>query len=144
MSLAEWFIERIASGKEKIPGFVDVFFSPILVNDFAEVIERMINSELSGTYNIGARDSCSKYEFARAICRLFGKKEDIVRKASIRELAFKAPRPENTELNVDKISKALGVEAMPTVASGLAKFKKLMENGYVTELKSLVPKVPGA
>ena len=137
LSLAEWVIDRIGSGKEKVPGFVDIVFSPILVNDFAEVIEKMINSGLSGTYNIGARDSCSKYEFARMICRLFGKDENIIRKASIKEFAFKAPRPENTSLNVDKISGILGVESMPTVELGLIKFKKLKETGYLANLKNL-------
>jgi len=137
LSLAEWVIDRIGSGKEKVPGFVDVVFSPILVNDLAEVIEKMINSELSGTYNVAARDSCSKYEFARMICRLFGKDENIIRKASIKEFAFKAARPENTSLNVDKISGILGVESIPTVEMGLIKFKKLKETGYLANLKNL-------
>ena len=137
LSLAEWVIDRIELGKEKVAGFVDVVFSPILVNDFAEAIERMINGELSGTYNIGARDSCSKYEFARMICRVFGKDVNIVRKASIKEIAFKAPRPQNSSLNVDKISGILGVESMPTVEMGLIKFKKLKETGYLSKLKNL-------
>jgi len=137
LSFAEWVIDRIGLGKEKVPGFVDVVFSPILVNDLAEVIEKLINIGLSGTYNIGARDSCSKYEFARMICRIFGKDENVVRKASIKEFAFKAARPENTSLNVDKISGILGVESMPTVELGLIKFKKLKETGYLANLKNL-------
>jgi len=137
LNFAEWVIDQIEVGKGGIPGFVDVVFSPILVNDLAGVIEKMINIDLSGIYNVGARDNCSKYEFARMICRLFGKNEDFIKKATIKEFLFKAPRPENTSLNVNKISDILGVESMPTVEHGLIKFKKLKDTGFLAYLKSM-------
>src|SRR5262249_10037439 len=52
LSLAEWILDQLTKGKS-VPGFTDVFFTPILVNDLADVLFAALDRGLSGIYHIG-------------------------------------------------------------------------------------------
>src|SRR5206468_3889008 len=51
LSLAEWFLRRFAEA-EYVPGFTDVIFCPILVNDLASVLLQMLERGLNGLYHV--------------------------------------------------------------------------------------------
>lgn len=135
LSLAEWVLEQARNDREKVPGFTDIIFSPILVNDLAEIIDRGMKQDLCGTYNAGAKDACSKYNFARMICSVFGLPVELVRKATSGEINFKARRPKNTSMDVLRIIEAIGGDFVPTVHEGVIRFHELWKNGYVFSLK---------
>lgn len=135
LSLAEWILEQARNGSKKIPGFTDIVFSPIIVNDLANIIDQSIKQDLCGTYNAGAMDSCSKYDFARMICSVFGLPTELVRKATSDEKDFTARRPRNTSLDVSRLSQAIGADFVPSVHEGVIRFHELWENDYVLSLK---------
>ena len=134
-SLSEWILEQARNGSEKIPGFTDIVFSPIIVNDLANIIDQSIKQDLCGTYNAGAMDSCSKYDFARMICSVFGLPTELVRKATSDEKEFTARRPRNTSLDVSRLSQAIGADFVPSVHEGVIRFYELWKNGYAHSLK---------
>ena len=133
-SLAEWVLDRLEAG-QKVPGFYDVLFSPILVNDLSRIILDMIDLDLKGIYHVAGSEPCSKYDFAREIARAFSLDTSLVHAISIDDFAFLAQRPRNTSLRVHKVHEALG-RKIPTIQSGLLKFKALRMAGYVEELKN--------
>ncbi len=135
-SLAEWILGRLDAG-EQVPGFTDVMFTPILVNDLIEVIFEMMKHSLKGLYHVAGSESCSKYDFAKEIARIFGYDQELVRGVPVKNAGLKAPRPQNMTLRVDGIRRALPV-SLPDVASGIRRFKSLRESGFVAELKQLV------
>ena len=135
LSLAEWVLERARNGSEKIPGFTDIFFSPIIVNDLATIIDQSIKQDLCGIYNAGAMDACSKYDFARMICSLFGIPAEMVGKATSDEMSFLARRPKNTSMDVSRLIQAIGVDYVPSVHEGVVRFYQLWQNGYALSLK---------
>jgi dTDP-4-dehydrorhamnose reductase len=52
-------LTKLRQGKP-VPGFTDVYFCPILVNDLAEIILEMVDSDLSGIYHVvGSRRSAN-------------------------------------------------------------------------------------
>jgi dTDP-4-dehydrorhamnose reductase len=134
-SLAEWILNRLASG-ETLPGFDDVIFTPILVNDLNQVIVEMIERQLTGLYHVAGSESCSKYEFALRLADTFNLDNHQIRAASIADAPLKAPRPLNTALKTGKISRILG-RSMPDVNAGLRRFRKLRDSGFITQLRAL-------
>jgi len=132
-SLAEWILGRLEAGQQ-VPGFCDVVFTPILVNDLCEIILDMLERQLTGWYNVAGSQPCSKYQFALLLGDVFNQERRLVQSVSIEDSFLKAPRPKNTSLRTGKVSRALG-RAMPDVKSGLLHFKWLRDSGFVTKLK---------
>lgn len=135
-SLAEWILQRLRSGLT-VPGFYDVFFSPILVNDLAEIILQMMEKRLSGIYHVAASESCSKFEFARQVAGIFGFNMDLIQPVSVNDSMLHAPRPKNTTLNTSKISKVLN-RPMPTPTDGILRMKSLFALKIVDRLRSII------
>jgi dTDP-4-dehydrorhamnose reductase len=138
-SLAEWVLRQLSAGKT-IPGFVDVIFNPLLANDLAEVIVTLIDRGCSGIYNVAGSESCSKYEFAARLARVFGLDPGRVQQASIKNANMAAVRACNSTLDTSKVSAETG-SPTPAIEAGLLRFKVLDDSGFVTELKSYLKEV---
>jgi len=133
LSLAEWVLSRLESDSD-VPGFQDVVFCPILVNDLGDVILEMLGRRLTGLFHVVGSEACSKYEFASCLAGTFGCNQALVRPTSIEDSALRASRPKTTSLSTSKVRCALG-RSMPTLDAGLKRFKALRDNGFVARLK---------
>jgi dTDP-4-dehydrorhamnose reductase len=133
-SLAEWMLGLLEQGRE-VSAFHDVVFSPILVNDLADLLLEMITLKLKGLFHVGGSESCSKYDFARYVAETFGLNCSLVRPCSISESALSARRPLNTSLHTAKVEQALG-RILPGARSGLERFKALRWSGLAARLKA--------
>lgn len=135
-NLAQWMLSKLESGQQ-LRGFEDVFFNPLPVGLLTETILELLAGGAAGTFHVGARNACSKYEFARQFADMFGFDTAKVSSISVDEFLFKARRPKDTSLDVGKVSGFLG-RKMPTVQEGLIEFKKQLEN----ECRTLPGKKP--
>jgi dTDP-4-dehydrorhamnose reductase len=135
-SLAEWILARLEQG-ELVPGFDDVFFSPILINSLGDILLDLIKHKAAGVYNIGSRERLSKYAFAVQLAKVFGFPSECVQPVSIHSGELYAPRPCDTSLDCTKASLTLGRE-MPKIYEDLCRFMYLRDQGYVISLKSLL------
>jgi dTDP-4-dehydrorhamnose reductase len=133
LSLAEWMLSMLESG-QRVPGFSDVVFTPILVNDLTGIILEMMTRGLCGIYHVAGAESCSKYEFALRLAEVFALDRRLVDDASLGSSALRAPRPKDTSLNTRRISQALG-KSMPDLISGLKGLRMLRESGFLAELR---------
>ena len=133
-SLAEWVLARLQSA-ETVPGFVDTTFAPVLANDLADWILRLVALGCSGIYHVASSDWCSKYQFARSIAQVFQLDPSLVLESRLDASSLSAPRPRNTWLRADKLADALG-HGMPTVCEGLRRFRALRDNGFFGRLKA--------
>jgi dTDP-4-dehydrorhamnose reductase len=61
-SLAEWFFYNLQAGRH-VMGFTDVFFCPLLVNDLAHILLKMLSLRLYGLYHAVSSHCLSKYQF---------------------------------------------------------------------------------
>lgn len=117
--LVAWIVRELSAGRA-ISGFADVWFSPLVNYDLAQVLVEMVCRDLSGgIYNVGAGDACSKYDFARRIARLWHVDPALVREARLADSGLTTPRPRNTTMATEKLQRALG-RTMPTIDEGLA------------------------
>jgi dTDP-4-dehydrorhamnose reductase len=134
LSLAEWFLRRLAED-ERVPGFTDVIFCPMLVNDLAELSLQMLDRRMSGLYHVTGSERISKYEFGRCVAMAFGIDPGRVVPALAVEANLGARRPLDISLNTEKVRQAVGFQ-MPGVEAGLRSFRALYANGYPQLLKS--------
>ncbi len=119
-SLAEWAFNELSAGR-KIHGFTDVITSSMYTLDFADVLERALEKDLSGIYNFSALGSMSKDGVVRTVARLFGFNEELIESVSLDQSSLKARRSKGLNLSPVKLSRALGVQ-LPTVAQGIENF----------------------
>lgn len=124
-SLGEWIYNELINS-HTINMFSDIDFSPILVNELAEIIYLIIKKDISGLYHACGTGCITKYEFGVRLKEIFGIKTGEIVK-SISDFAnFSAKRSKHMGMSNEKLKKALGIE-ISTPEEGLYKFYEIME-----------------
>lgn len=125
-SLSEWFLSKLESGIQ-CPGFTDVLFSPILVNDLALILLRFAQSKRRGIYHVGGSTCLSKYAFGKGIAQMAGLNEKLILPAEVESVELLAKRPKSLCLEGSKIERELGFK-LPSVEAGLKRFISMRES----------------
>ncbi len=133
-SLAEWVIDGLRN-KKPLTMFTDVFFSPILVNNLAEALFEIYERDLKGILHVAGAERCSKFQFGEKIAEIFNLDKKLIKPISINDFTkFRAARPKDVSLDVDKAKKELRLKLLD-VGGGIAQMKKLLDKGHVRRLK---------
>ena len=132
-SLGEWILEELMAGR-RINCFADAYFSSIYTIELSRVIDIAIQNNLSGIYNCGATNSCSKYEFACKIASCFEFDKTLIAPISIDDFDFKAKRGKKLTLNVSKLQKGLDYK-LPTIEQSIESFYKDYKCGLPDMIK---------
>jgi len=135
-SLAEWILNRLEA-RQVTPGFADVFFSPLLVNDVSRYILELVRLGSVGIYHLGASEHCSKYDFAMRVADVFGLDPALVSRSSLEKSNLAAPRPLHTWLRSERATSALE-RPLASLREGLERFRDLRESGFAARLKASV------
>jgi dTDP-4-dehydrorhamnose reductase len=117
--LLGWILDELQHGRE-LPGFTDVVFCPVPVNDVASALLDLLERDSSGMFHVVGSEAVSKYEFARRVAAKFGYDPNLVKPSALVDLKLRARRPLNTSLNISKLRRALE-RSMPNVEEGLDK-----------------------
>jgi len=106
VSFAEWMLKELT---DNVPLnlFYDVNFSPLNVYDLSIIIEKIIQNPIFGLYHCASNDSISKYDFGIKMAEIFQLSNSNINRASIDDMKFKAKRPKNMALDIEKISAVL-------------------------------------
>ncbi len=134
-SLAEWFFKNLLAGKS-IMGFTDVFFCPLLANDLAKLLLKLLDSGAQGLYHVVSRECSSKYDFGIRLAKTFGFDGSLIRPALVSEAGLTATRSHKLTLNSDKLTTKLG-EPPPDLKTGLEGFYLQYQNGYSTLIRQM-------
>lgn len=124
MSFGEWVYFSMKDGKE-LNMFTDIFFSPIIVNELANIIDLCIRRNISGIYNICATGKISKYGFGIMLKDIFGIHTGNIIASTSDCMSFKAKRSKNMGMSNEKISKELGIR-ISTPEESIRYFKEIM------------------
>jgi dTDP-4-dehydrorhamnose reductase len=135
-SLAEWMLAKLEAG-ESFPGFTDVYFCPMLVNDLADVLFALLDRALTGIYHVCGSERISKHEFGVRVARAFGLDESKVKAASVHDSPLVAARSLDISMSTERVAAAIG-RTMPRADEGLRRFERLRSNGFRDELKAMV------
>jgi dTDP-4-dehydrorhamnose reductase len=133
-SLAEFFHHNLTHQKS-MSGFTDVKFCPMLVNDTARILIKMLQKNLSGLYHVVGPQAMSKYQFGVEIARRFNLRESEISPKSINTSNLTARRSHNLCLSTQKLSSALG-GSLPGFSTGLDEFYTQLQQGYPQKIRS--------
>lgn len=133
-SLAEFFHYNLSNNKS-MSGFTDILFCPMLVNDTARRLAKMLGRSLSGLYHLVGLQAMSKYQFGVEIARKFNLRESEISPKSIHSSRLTVRRSHNLWLSTHKLSTDLG-EEMPRFSTGLDEFYTQYQQGYPQQIRS--------
>lgn len=133
-SLAEFFHHNLMHGKS-MSGFTDVTFCPMLVNDTARILVKMLSKKLSGLYHVVGPQAMSKYQFGVEVARRFELREGEISPKSINTSSLIAKRANNLCLSINKLCTDLD-EVPPEFSTGLNEFYTQFQQGYPQKIRS--------
>jgi dTDP-4-dehydrorhamnose reductase len=113
--------------------FDDIYFSPILVNDLAQVIDLCITQEICGLYHACGTGSVNKYDFGCYMKELFQIKTGQIVRAQSTQHEFLAKRSKNMGMSNQKFCNKLGI-TLKTPLESIESFYELYQQGYQDKL----------
>ncbi len=94
-------------GGEKVSGFAEQFTCPVLIDDVANAIFKLLRQNKSGVYHLGGPDFVSRLDFLLAAAGVFGFDENLVEKSSWENSKRVAKKPKKgIQLSIEKAKKA--------------------------------------
>lgn len=103
-------ILRLSAEREELQVVDDELGSPTYAGDLAEALLEIIAERrfVEGLYHYTNLGECSRWEFAREICRLAGRKT-VIHPCTQAQYPSRVPRPKNVVLDKRKIQQKLGI-----------------------------------
>ncbi len=124
-SFGEWIVTSLEEGKT-LNMFEDIDFSPILVNDLAEIIYKALECNLCGLYHVCATGCISKYDFGIYLKEVFGLDTGKINRSQSESIHFKAKRSKHMGMSNEKIKRDLGIR-IRTPEESIKEFKRLYD-----------------
>lgn len=126
-SFGEWIVHSLKENKE-LNMFTDIKFSPILVNELANIIDKCIENNICGLYIACGTGSISKYEFGILMKDIFQIQTGKINKTISDKANFKAKRSKNMGMSNRKICNKLGI-TISTPEESIWRFKEIYVGG---------------
>lgn len=104
-----WIMEKLQSG-QSISMVNDIYENPLLSNQCADIIWKLIGKGATGIYHVAGRDVLNRYEAANLVAKEFQLDDTLINSVSSDFFPNIAPRPKNTSYKTEKIEKELGVK----------------------------------
>ncbi len=118
----KWVVTSLREGK-KINIVTDQINNPTFVGDLVQGVDRVIEKEATGVFNISGADHLSRYEFAQKIADFFELDKSLIATITTEELKQLAPRPLKSGLITTKAENELGFRPH-TIEEALKIFRK--------------------
>jgi len=117
-----WVLDSLKKGKTVKP-FIDQFSCPTFVDDLAQAILILAESDIQGTFHTVGSSCVSRYEYASMIAEVFGFNKDLIEKASLDDFMFDGVRPRHLWLSNNWFQETFGYR-FSTLEEGLRKVKE--------------------
>lgn len=107
-SFSDWVIEKLKLN-EKFYGYNDIYYTPISIPYLLEFLNRVLELDCNGTFNIAGSERVSKYHFIKKFADLMQFSSDHLEVSRYIDNPAKIPRPMDMSLDTTKLSKAIGL-----------------------------------
>lgn len=119
-SLFDYFYQNLLR-KNHVPGFSDVYFTPIFAQDLVDTVLNLITLQKNGIFHVVGDERISKYDFGILVSEVFGLSREFIFPASIKASELSQSRSTDLSLSNVKI-KTLGMQ-IPSIRQGLTALK---------------------
>jgi dTDP-4-dehydrorhamnose reductase len=106
LNFATWLMKNLNQGKE-VKVLTDQYVSPTLNTNLAEMLLEITERNMTGIVHTAGATKVSRHEFALELARIFNLKRDLIKPAKTHEMSWKAKRPKDSSLNVNKAAALL-------------------------------------
>ncbi len=83
--------------------FDDIYYTPILINQFIEIVNLLILKNNTGIFNVVSNERVTKYHFGLLLAQKFGLNTELIHKGSIIDDYKLVQRPKDMSLNNKKV-----------------------------------------
>lgn len=126
LNFATWIMNNLSKGKE-IKVLVDQHVSPTLNTNLAEMLLEIAERRIDGILHTAGANRISRYDFAVKCAETFNLSADLITPAKIGEMSWKAKRPIDSSLNVNKVETMLSVKPLK-INDALKMMKKQLKS----------------
>ncbi len=105
-SFSDWVIENLSAGK-KIYAYEDVYITPILIDNLANILNQLYFIKAKGIYNISSDEKISKYSFAKLIAKIFHLDDSLIVAVKYKDSGQTIVRPLDMSLSNKKLKSLL-------------------------------------
>lgn len=105
-NFATWLINNLNQKKE-VKVLKDQYVSPTLNTNLAQMLLEIMERKILGPLHTAGATRVSRYEYARRIAEVFSLNTDLITAARMDEMSWKAKRPGDSSLNVNKAAALL-------------------------------------
>ncbi|MCW1297648.1 MAG: dTDP-4-dehydrorhamnose reductase [Candidatus Rehaiarchaeum fermentans] len=109
-NFALWLIKNLKNN-EKVSVLTDQITSPTLNTSFALMLKELIESNTHYNFiiHLAGDSQISRYEFSVKLAEVFGLNKELISPTTTSEIKWKAKRPKNSSLNVEKAKNILKI-----------------------------------
>lgn len=100
-SFSDMIIQNVRR-KRAVSLFDDFFYTPILIQELAQITMLLYTKEASGIFNVAGNERISKYEFGIRLADHFGLDKNLIKVAKFSERKDLVKRPRDLSLSVKK------------------------------------------
>lgn len=115
LSFSDYIIYNV-NKKSKIFIPKNIYFNPIHINFLIEIIFKLLSKKIKGTFNVGSKNSISKYQFAKKIILKKKLNSKYLKGFTSNYLIHK--RPLSTYMSTKKIKRKIKMN-LPSIESGI-------------------------
>ena len=108
-----WVESRLNAGKS-VPLYVDQYRSPILVDNLAEILLELCESDFTGILHAGGSNRIDRFTFGKQMCDRVGFDPDLLDPVFMDDHAHTAARPRDVSLNINKAMSILKTRLLST------------------------------
>jgi len=101
LNFATWLIKEL-SDKNEVQIVENQYNSPTLNTNLAEVLIEAAGKEIEGLYHVACSSRISRYEFSMKLAKIFHLNQELIKKTTMNEMDWNAPRPKDSSLDVSK------------------------------------------
>jgi dTDP-4-dehydrorhamnose reductase len=105
-SFSDFIINNLKKNN-KIYLFKDVYFNPLIIDNFSILIKRLISQNSVGKFNVGTNKGISKYNFGLKIAKILNLKSQLIIKDLIVKRENLSKRSLDMRMNISKIKKII-------------------------------------
>ncbi len=117
-----WVINQLRQNNQ-INIVTDQINSPTLADNAGEAMFEIARQDKNGIFHTAGNNRISRYDFTELIAEAFDLNKKLINPTTSSEFIQKAPRPQDSSLDVSKVEKELGMK-METCAESLTRMAK--------------------
>lgn len=123
--------------KEEITLFDDVFYTPIYVDELIDNIDKLVNLNASGIFNIVGEERLTKYMFGLKLASIFELDQNLIKKGSLSQKKDLVKRPMDMSLSSTKLKETLNSKTI-CLETSLSHMKQAEFDGVRSKIEKSV------